>query len=139
LKIRKINIIKKEAPITFIEASFCTYMSKGDKCILEFKLEKNDLTFVESNFFIAFNKLRNWLYDFNEFYPVCQGALINVYPSRMSIQMSKGQKAFKLLEGKQSNLDDIIDIFSPIKLEDFRKLSTVDEQLEYYKKWLSSL
>src|SRR6266511_1320895 len=48
----------------------------------------------------------------------CAGALPNVWPSGMSVQMSGGRLAYRLYSDRRSNARDLIDIFSPAGCED---------------------
>ena len=68
---------------------------------------------------------------------LCNGARIDVYPSRMSRQMSGGKKAYVMRLGEPARRSDIVDIFDPV--EDLSRISTVVEQKKFYKKWLESL
>jgi len=67
---------------------------------------------------------------------LCKGSALDVYPSRMTLQMSDGRQAYKLTLGKQAFDWDLIDIFSPLEND---KASTVQEQKEYYERWRDSL
>lgn len=67
---------------------------------------------------------------------LCNGCRYDVYPSRMSRQMSKGLKAYVLTLGKQAKQNDIVDIFGKAERE---KIGTVQQQREYYTNWLNSL
>jgi hypothetical protein len=62
------------------------------------------------------------------------GAARNVYPSRMSSQMSHGLKAYRLQMGKQAALSDLVDIFKPVNKDE---VATVAEQKQYWVKSLS--
>ncbi len=68
---------------------------------------------------------------------LCNGARFDVYPSRMSRQMSGGRKAYIMRIGQPSRRTDLVDIFDPV--EDFSSVATVAEQKDFYKKWLNSL
>ena len=67
---------------------------------------------------------------------LCNGARYDVYPSRMSRQMSKGIKAYALTLGRQTSQADLVDIFG---LADLNKIGTPQQQKDYYEKWLNSL
>lgn len=108
-----------EAPwfINFYSSSLGSYTINGDDlfdtlCNLRIKLEQG-----------------GW-------YILCSGARIDAYPSRMSRQMSGGQKLYILETGKPASIQDLVDIFQPSSAD---KVGTVNEQLTYYKKWLASL
>jgi len=67
----------------------------------------------------------------------CNGARKDVYPSRMSRQMSGGLKAYSMQLGEPANAPQLLDIFDYEK--DLSCLATVNEQKEFYEKWLDSL
>ena len=66
----------------------------------------------------------------------CNGARRDVYPSRMSRQMSGGLKAYRLRLGQPAERSQLLDIFDSV--EDLSNIATVKEQKEFYQKWLSS-
>jgi len=67
---------------------------------------------------------------------LCNGARVDVYPSRMSRQMSMGLKAYTLKLGVQASLRDLVDILDEAELE---KIGTIVEQINNYRLWVSSL
>lgn len=71
-----------------------------------------------------------------DLYPLCNGCCQDVVLSRMGRQMSAGRKAYKVTLGKQALMSDLVDIFEPAPKE---RVSTLNEQQEYYKKWTESL
>ncbi|MCX2679360.1 hypothetical protein OOZ15_05340 [Galbibacter sp. EGI 63066] len=123
-----------------LKASIYLYKDKKNNCLINLhKVFENETTFSGDDFFASFCKLRNWVYKKGQLFPMCKGALINVYPSRMSRQMSNGMKAYYLTLGKQAEMNDIVDIFEPIREDEIIKLSTSEQQTEYFKKWIKSL
>jgi predicted AlkP superfamily pyrophosphatase or phosphodiesterase len=67
---------------------------------------------------------------------LCKGAKLNVTPSRMCSQMSGGSVAYELTMGKSATFDDIVHIFD---YEEENIAKNLQEQREFYKKWLQSL
>lgn len=88
----------------------------------------------DSNYFACLQKVR-LAYEKHGSFLMCQGARPNVYPSRMSMSMGKGQKAYVLQLGKQAS-GELVNIFDPAEVSE---VSTVDEQLDFYTKWIESL
>lgn len=74
--------------------------------------------------------------DFPETKFLCKGAKLNVHPSRMSSQMSGGVAAYELHMGKPTEDDDVVNIFD---YEDVDITNDIQQQREYYKRWLDSL
>ncbi|HHW9168506.1 TPA: hypothetical protein ACU3FM_000891 [Salmonella enterica] len=64
---------------------------------------------------------------------LCKGAKINVYPSSMARQMSQGMVAYELVIGKQATIVHTFDF------DDEDIAENPDEQIDFYKKWVSSL
>lgn len=67
---------------------------------------------------------------------LCKGSKLNVYPSRMASQMAGGVVAYELTLGKPSDLDDIVNIFD---YEDTDITNDIQQQHDFYKRWLESL
>jgi hypothetical protein len=87
------------------------------------------------DYFAAFQLLRSDMQK-KGLTPLCNGASLDVYPSPMGRDMGGGYKAYKLHPGQQAKMADLINIFEhTIEI----RHCTVDEQNEYYEKWLSSL
>ncbi|WP_137808089.1 hypothetical protein [Pseudomonas sp. G(2018)] len=83
--------------------------------------------------YICFGMLRA---DHPEIKFLCKGSKLNVHPSRMSSQMSKGLVAYELKIGKPSEDEDLVRIFD---YEDEHITNDIEEQKKFYKKWLESL
>ncbi|MDR1450018.1 MAG: hypothetical protein LBI84_07455 [Propionibacteriaceae bacterium] len=66
----------------------------------------------------------------------CNGARLDVYSSRMSMQMGSGRRAYVLTPGKQALSDDLVDIFvyAPSST-----VGTIEQQDEAFRRWLDSL
>jgi len=67
---------------------------------------------------------------------ICNGASLDVYPSRMSASMGIGTMAYRLTPGKQALQKDLVHIFECNA--DFIP-STVQQQEEYFDTWIDSL
>ncbi|SCW98425.1 hypothetical protein [Pseudomonas sp. NFACC05-1] len=74
--------------------------------------------------------------DFPDVKFLCKGAKINVHPSRMSSQMSGGVVAYEVRWGEPADDNDIVNIFD---YEDQNLTNDIDEQADYYERWMSSL
>jgi len=83
----------------------------------------------------AFVDLRYWLDDLGVKL-LCNGARFDVTPSGMSRGMGGGRKAYIIRLGQPSLSSDLVDIF---KYAESEKIGTVQDQKEFYKKWVSSL
>ncbi|OOF48005.1 hypothetical protein BKK54_11290 [Rodentibacter genomosp. 1] len=102
------------------------------KCKLIVHLE-HLVVITKDNFFEC-------LSEFKFCYPniilFCKGYKINVYPSRMFIQMGMGLKAYEMELGEQATFDNVVSLFD---YEEHDLTSSVELQKEYYFKWLNSL
>lgn len=103
----------------------------------EASIESFDINekFKARDYFSCLNLLREYLEKIN-----CRilinGSRYDVYPSRMSLQMSNGLYAYKLVMGEQAHKDDLVNIF---ELAPQEKIVTIKEQREYFEKWVDSL
>ncbi|MCD5989309.1 hypothetical protein KDX30_15510 [Pseudomonas sp. CDFA 553] len=96
-------------------------------------MENLNKTCYEVDLFTCFVKLRQELPDITF---LCKGAKINVYPSRMSSQMSSGLMAYELELGKQALKNNIVNIFD-YEEEDLTNDPTI--QSTFYADWTKSL
>ena len=63
----------------------------------------------------------------------CNGARRDVYPSAMLLQAAQGRRAYVLSAPRSERRPDV-DIFETA--QDLSLVSTVDEQREYFDRWL---
>jgi hypothetical protein len=98
--------------------------------ILENGLRK---TYTAHDLYVCLGLLRA---DFPETKFLCKGAKLNVYPSRMSSQMSAGVVAYELHMGKPAESEDIVNIFDH---EENDITQDIQQQRDYYKRWIESL
>ncbi|MCU1762193.1 hypothetical protein NTD84_21040 [Pseudomonas sp. 14P_8.1_Bac3] len=73
--------------------------------------------------------------DFPETKFLCKGAKLNVYPSRMSSQMSSGLMAYELQLGKPAEPSDLVRIFD---YEETGITTDIQQQRDFYKRWIES-
>lgn len=102
------------------------------KCKFVIKLD-SEVEIVKDNFFECLS-----LFKLNYLNVIlfCKGYKLNVYPSRMCLQMGMGLKAYEMHLGKQSTFNNLVDIFD---YEEHNLVNSLDLQREYYLKWISSL
>ncbi|MDR6609166.1 hypothetical protein [Pseudomonas synxantha] len=90
-------------------------------------------TYSAYDLYVCFGMLRA---DYPDIKFLCKGAKLNVHPSRMSSQMSKGLVAYEVELGKPSEEENIVRIFD---YEDKDITNSIEEQKTFYKKWIESL
>jgi hypothetical protein len=90
-------------------------------------------TYTAHDLYVCFGLLRA---DFPEIKFLCKGAKLNVYPSRMSSQMSAGIVAYELYMGKPAEQEDIVNIFDH---EENEITQDIQQQRDFYKRWIESL
>lgn len=66
---------------------------------------------------------------------LCNGSMLNVYPSPMSRSMSGGLAAYRLTKGKQAARKDIVKLFD----DNDGETASPEEQKKFYDEWLASL
>lgn len=102
------------------------------------KLEVKNLTFEATNvngYFFALSDLRAQL-ETKALLVGCYGGSKNVYPSPMIVAMGHGEKAYRLTLGKSARSIDLVNIFD---IGDDVVPCTINDQREYYERWLKSL
>ena len=116
-------------------------VEKSKLFLLEFEDEINLKIGIENmvyfskndNIFDSLVELRKKL-ELKNIYLLCNASVINVYPSGMQKEFG-GTKAYKLEMGKQATLSDVVDIFD---YDSELKISSVEEQKEFYENWIES-
>lgn len=128
----QLSIAKRTGEVEQCEIDY----RKGASCSITFQASFcENRIFSGDNLFGALCALRVYL-ELDGWFLLCNGARLNVYPSRMSLQMSGGSKAYLLEMGRQSRKDNLIDIFGAAELAD---VTTVSEQKLFFEQWLKSL
>lgn len=135
-------ILFEEVKLLVLEKNGCTYQAEvilqeisnvENNCILKINIPNNSIKVGSNNFF-------NCLCKIKEKYPNilihCKGYKINVYPSRMTLQMSSGLMAYELKMGHSATRDDIVNIFD---FDNSDLTSSNELQEGFYRKWLASL
>lgn len=97
--------------------------------------DRREIAESDRGFFDALRRLRMEL-DKVGVLVCCFGASENVYPSPMQEAMGPAVLAYKNYLGKQAYSRDIVNIFE--SGEDMNPV-TVEQQVVFHKKWLSSL
>ncbi|MFY0731251.1 hypothetical protein J1D76_21070 [Pseudomonas sp. NFX15] len=90
-------------------------------------------TYTARDFYECLGLLRA---DFPETIFLCKGAKLNVYPSRMSSQMSTGILAYEHTLEQSAEPEDLVNIFD---YEEVDITHDIQQQREFYKRWLDSL
>ncbi|MDB5105337.1 MAG: hypothetical protein JWP91_3026 [Fibrobacteres bacterium] len=109
--------------------------SDNDSVMLQLKVSDGDFSSTAEDYFSALVEIRRQLEKHGRML-VAYGASLNVYPSPMSRSMGTGEKAYKLTLGLQAKTSDLVSIFE--SGPDVNP-STVEEQEEFFRKWLQSL
>ncbi|WP_256757359.1 hypothetical protein [Cohnella sp. WQ 127256] len=110
-------------------------LSPEDHVSIELTIHGEQFLCIQVNYFEALLELRSKL-EPKGIQILCNGAGLNVYPSRMQLNMGYGDTAYKLNKGKQGNLAGIINIFDQDKDIEF---VDVMRQEKFYEEWLKSL
>lgn len=108
---------------------------KTDQLRLELRYAGEAIATTADTFFDALIEIREVLEE-QGLRPKCLGACQNVYPSSMIRSMGCGEMAYQLKDGCQAKMKDLVSIFD---VEPEIIPVSVEEQEEYYRKWLKSL
>ncbi|MDR9750521.1 hypothetical protein RG836_03615 [Pseudomonas sp. SZMC_28357] len=90
-------------------------------------------SYFTDDFFQGLGELRA---DFPHIKFLCKGSKLNVYPSSMASQMSKGLVAYEVQMGTPADSDRIVHTFD---YEEKDICATIQEQGEFRKRWMASL
>jgi hypothetical protein len=107
----------------------------SDQCLLVMTYRGRTIEAVADDFFESLIQLRLQL-EKDGLIPFCYGASLNVWPSGMSRQMGGGLKAYRLTEGRQARIADLVDIFD--EGPDVTASPVIDQRA-FADKWLISL
>ena len=111
------------------------FIDEDRRCTLKFNCHlTNKLIFVDSDFFECLIQLRKELDKYN-YYPLCNGARVDVYPSGMCRDMGNGLGAYIQIPNKKVNIEDLVDIFN---FAEPNLIASVDEQYKFFKSFISS-
>lgn len=83
----------------------------------------------------SLNSVRRQM-EIEGFFPLCCGARLDVAASGMARGARATRKVYRLELGKQALRENLVDIFDPAEKEN---VSTLQEQRDFYEKWLASL
>lgn len=110
------------------------YMIVDSKCTLRFHITaKYQLKAEGDDFFECFKEIRRM--DKTIIY-YCKGDKVNVFPSRMTRQMSKGLSAYETCLGVPAHKENLVNIFD---FESNGLAADPLEQEEYQALWFLSL
>jgi hypothetical protein len=111
-------------------------IKKGNECELVYQGNDSiELIYRDRNLFDCLTKLRKEM-ESRGVLIACKGSQLNVFPSGMCKQMASGMVAYKLTLGESTVREDIVNIFDPAEPE---LVVSIEEQKEFYTKWLMSL
>lgn len=133
---KQIDIVSRDAQI--IDGEFVLWEEtpeSQDQVRLDLHIADEIITAVADTFFDALVEIRKGL-ESRGLRPRCFGASRDVYPSPMIRSMGNGEQAYRLKLGCQAKMEDLVPIFasSPEIAP-----ASVEEQEEFYHKWLKSL
>lgn len=115
------------------EFGILTAEKEGETCSLSFLVRGKRHNSSSSDFFETFCQIRREL-ESDFLIPFCYAASLNVYPSRMSRQMSSGTVAYVLRMGESAETKVHIFETGPDVVP-----ASVDQQRLYFDEWLASL
>jgi hypothetical protein len=93
------------------ETAVFTLFEEGEDCRLRCQYRDKTVESAATDFFQALCGVRELLAQ-DGLIPFCYGASLNVFPSGMARDMGRGLKAYKLVEGRQARMDDLVGIFA---------------------------
>ncbi|WP_256576436.1 hypothetical protein [Pseudomonas sp. B11(2017)] len=131
----------QKATTKTIEIKILSNLQK-ETALLELDTQKYRMTFKRKNGFTKTYKTDNYYScfgqlraDLPEITFLCKGSKINVHPSSMSSQMSRGLVAYELTLGTPSEETDMVRIFD---YEEKNLTNNIEEQKQFYARWRDS-
>ncbi len=94
----------------------------------------NNLIFASSDLFECLKLMRKH-FDLQDIKILCNGARIDVFPSRLLRQNGKGQKAYVQRLGFPVTKTDIVNIFD---FADDNLIGSIESQEKFHERWLKS-
>jgi hypothetical protein len=120
---------------TIVTGEIAARLHDDRSCTIQFTSSVTDhLEFTDWDFFECLVHLRQKLAQYN-YRPLCKGARLNVYPSRMCRDMSSGSVAYEMTIGKHADTKDLVSIFDYAEPE---LIASIDEQKSFFKRWVES-
>jgi hypothetical protein len=116
------------------EAAIFTLFEDDDDCRLQCEYRDKTIESTAPDFFDALCNIRSRLAE-DGLIPFCYGASLNVYPSGMARSMGGGLKAYKLTQGRQPTMADLVEIFA--EGHDVIPAS-VEAQEQFFRDWLAA-
>lgn len=126
INVKKGNLIQK--------AKFILTSIENGQTLVEYIDEQEHLAEVDAHTYSAFNRIRERL-NLNDKWLLVKGGRNDVHPSGRQLSWIY---AYKLVLGKRVDPQkDLVIIFEPEL--DYNNIASIQEQKEYYKKWLESI
>lgn len=103
--------------------------------LIDFRSSILEGVFQGEDIFSCLCELRKSLEQL-EWYILCNGSRTNAWATTMSRQMGGGFKIYLLTMGEEMDRKNLVHIFQETS---FEELGTVDQQFDFYKRWLQSV
>ncbi len=110
-------------------------LSEQEKCTINYIKDDYQITVEAENYFFALLELRKKI-EPTGIKILCKGCSKYVYPSPMIISMGNAMNAYELKLGKQATMKDLVSIFDPCDPDEY---ASIEDQYDYYQKWISSI
>jgi hypothetical protein len=134
MEIVKVRLIKMTEPSNLLDAEI-RYYSDADDWFIEFKSSIFEGVFQDGDIFSCLCELRKSLEKIG-WNIMCNGARINSWATTMSRQMGGGFKIYLLTINEEMDRKKLVRIFDEASAQE---IGTVDQQFDFYKKWLKSV
>ncbi len=125
-EIKDLSIIHENGSV----GSVTVVITTGEKCLITVQSE----VFESSDLFAALVLFRTKL-EKERWLIACNGSRLDVFPSGMAREMSRGRKAYVLKLGVRPSREDLVDIFDSAAINNIAKVS---EQQAHFEQWKQS-
>ena len=125
-----VNAMVKDGSVISLDLQL--HSEDGRSCVIEFKDLNGLPSRAEgSDYFKAMQQMRERL-EGQGCQLLCNGARIDVWPSRMARDMALGKKAYIMCIGQKPSKDDLVDIFEQAPPE---TVGSVERQRAFWAEW----
>jgi hypothetical protein len=130
----KLRLAKIDEPSNKLDCTLY-YYQENRTWFVNFRSSVLEGIFSHGDIFSSLCEVRKSLEEIG-WYILCNGSRTNAWASTMSRDMGGGFKLYLLTIGEEMDRKKLVQIFDEA---DFKEMGTVDQQWDFYKRWLRSV
>jgi hypothetical protein len=130
-----LRLVKVGEQLNLSDRTLYHSQTDANDFLIDFRSSILEGIFQSGDIFSCLCDLRKSLEQLG-WYILCNGSRENAWASTMSRQMGGGFKIYLLTMGEEMDRKNLVHIFQEAS---FEELGTVDQQFDFYKRWLKSV